>query len=828
MDPLLLWGLFSRAFFVVLVIAFGSFINQVLPQAGSKGYSPVASSLAGHRKAFTTWKRFFYFPTLFWLNSSDAFIALLPKIGVAAALCGIYGGVFTFPAYLTCYLCFLTLDYALRLHFPWECLILEASVFGLFLPSTLPLTSSLAMTELPSPLVAWCFRWLLFRVLFGFGKLKFGESNSADHGYIKAFVINQPIPSFLGYYFSKAPLVVAKLSLVFMFVAEIPVPLLVFFCGWPRVVAAVFLISLMMGIQLSGNFGYFNLLTSVMCIPLFDLDSSFTQFSFSESWAQGPLTHCLLPLALASLQLGGGFLQFIFNNWVTMSWFDWPLVYNNHPGLNWLRQAVRLRLVHGYGVFPPHVLAPIRFSCVFEGSNDGGKTWKEYEYKYQVTNERSAPVYVAPHHPRLDHGVYYFGLGNNIEDFTSSMFVSVPQCFGTPGTHSMYRIAMRLMEPNSPVYTLFKNQPFPASAPPTLMRIQLYSFLPTTHAERVQTGKWWQRKLVTPFMLPSQYDASLFEKAVRGPEYLHWDLLAWRHRSDTYQAMMAPVYRLCEAMGPVSAADCDLTVPDLSELIGGTPDLSPKAVEQFWNFLSSIPPSKRLDWKSLPETNAALRQQYANEWQTFELVWLRLSQALSARIEPFFFDREGYTKFYMPPNHAKTFFHLSMLIHHIMCTGRGVFESVWRDPMLASSIPSPMSPASPSSAPGSQHEPALKPSDAFPPMSFESGLFLWMIFYYDTLHLQSRSLRVTRSLTPERMPTFEFLPGFFRCVDFLESQTQFNYMSHVRPEDIEQGGSYVPGEVATKDKTHTAVGFPERLPLMIPPGPGGFWEVHRL
>lgn len=40
-------------------------------------------------------------------------------------------------------------------------------------------------------------------------------------------------------------------------------------------------------------------------------------------------------------------------------------------------------------------------------SSWGGKTWKTYPYKYQVHSASSPPVWIAPHHPRLDHRVFY-------------------------------------------------------------------------------------------------------------------------------------------------------------------------------------------------------------------------------------------------------------------------------------------------------------------------------------------------------------------------------------------------------------------------------------
>lgn len=93
--------------------------------------------------------------------------------------------------------------------------------------------------------MAAALRYLVFRVMFGFGKLKFTTTTRNDQTYIKSFMVNLPMPTPLGWLAAKAPAAVHKLALLFMFVAEMPVPFLVFVGGSARVVAAIVLIALM-------------------------------------------------------------------------------------------------------------------------------------------------------------------------------------------------------------------------------------------------------------------------------------------------------------------------------------------------------------------------------------------------------------------------------------------------------------------------------------------------------------------------------------------------------------------------------------------------------
>ena len=116
-----------------------------------------------------------------------------------------------------------------------------------------------------------------------------------------------------------------------------------------------------------------------------------------------------------------GLVNIVFNSWCARSWTFWPAFSGTHPGPpdspNWaraligslselLRTVATWRIIHSYGVFPPHSSPPVRFVAVFEGSADGGKTWQRYNYKYMTSSTTSQPLHIAPFHPRWDHAVY--------------------------------------------------------------------------------------------------------------------------------------------------------------------------------------------------------------------------------------------------------------------------------------------------------------------------------------------------------------------------------------------------------------------------------------
>ena len=133
----------------------------------------------------------------------------LTLIGFTAAALVIYGGPYSSWALVVCYVCYLSLDLAVGLIFPWDCLLFEATVLALFLPATLPLPE-LAAVAAPAPALAWAYRLLLFRLMFGFGKQKFLGSTGKDLAYLKGFLIGQPLPSPVGWYMQKLPVALLK------------------------------------------------------------------------------------------------------------------------------------------------------------------------------------------------------------------------------------------------------------------------------------------------------------------------------------------------------------------------------------------------------------------------------------------------------------------------------------------------------------------------------------------------------------------------------------------------------------------------------------------
>ena len=380
----------------MFLVSFASLSTQVVPAAGREGVTPVAKWFPRMRSDFGAPERYFYFPTLLWLNASDAMLRGLCFAGMAAALGVVYGGPFSFFCLLICYLAYLSLDLPMGLIFPWDCALFEASFFSLFLGPTLPLPS-LEAVHPPEPAIAWMYRLLLFRVMFGFGKFKFLGATKQDRGYLKGFLINQPLPSYIGWYMQKLPMWMLKGALLTMFIAEIPVPLLLFFPGRASIIAGVAIFLLMIAIQACGSFGYFSMVMMVVCVTVFDSVTP-RKLGLSTMFAT---PSAAVATTVVLLHTFGALINFPFNSWVSQRWFLWPHFLRARP--RWLtlplvfyRALYPFRCFHSYGVFFPGTGPGIKCVPVMELSWDGQK-WIECPFKYATSLPSSPPeVRLAP------------------------------------------------------------------------------------------------------------------------------------------------------------------------------------------------------------------------------------------------------------------------------------------------------------------------------------------------------------------------------------------------------------------------------------------------
>jgi hypothetical protein len=544
------WPIFVRSLGLIFFIALFSLSFQLVAFGGKYGLSPLEATFSKVKRDYGH-LRFVYWPSLYWIvGTSDAAIRLVPLLGALSGLFLFLFGTHQRLLLFISWISLLSVDAGPSPSvYPWDCLLLESGFLALFLEQD---------SKSPSPLHAFSFRLLLFRVLVGFGKLKFmGSHHWNDRLYIKNFLMTQPMITKAGWFLHNLlPDSAWVVSLAIMFFVEMIAPFGVFFTGPVRTIAGLFIIALMFGIWLTGNFGYFNLLTMVLCIPCFDQSSALT-LTLSHNVGNQPVFASLFILLLLPMSI----LQFGMNSWINCCWPFWSGVYRLRlPAPLWitqfysraLRVLMQFRLVQAYGVFPPFTSPAQRWAVCYEGSDDKGKTWKRYELNYYLSSTKSEPRFIAPHHPRFDHAIFYESLGTG--GLLQNVYHHNP--YGHHCSSTIYeRLQMRLLQGGeglNAVAGFFRFNPFPNPlSPPGHVRVLVVNFTPSSIAHWWRTGEWWIERFRDDYSpslslkdfaklqdVPPAKDADVAElwpfndSTASGPEDFFFDSVFWRQRAE--------------------------------------------------------------------------------------------------------------------------------------------------------------------------------------------------------------------------------------------------------------------------------------------------------
>ncbi|CAK9031658.1 Lipase maturation factor 1 (Transmembrane protein 112) [Durusdinium trenchii] len=589
-SPRLTWGLVSRGFGLVYIIVLGSFHPQVVPLCGRRGVTPVAQLLQQAQKDYPGFKKLLYFPTWLWLDASDTALRLTTLSGILGGVLGIYGGTVGWWGLVLARLALQSVAVTGEFWFVWDYMVFEAGALVLLLPETLPLsTGSLGASNLPVPCVALAWQALAIRLMLGFAKTKFSESDVAkDNLFLQGFFIWQLLPNHLAWFLHHAPLWLLRASYGFMLYVEAILPFCCFLSGAPRFVGAWGLIILMLGIFMTGNWGQFNLGYIIVCVGLLDLNISWSMF-FAQSW--------LLPPLMAVYLFIGFICLCLFDTWTNTAWawFSWELlpIFQLHGLLGLVRFVSPWRLINAYGVFPPEALPQVRSTVVFEGSYDGS-TWKMYPYKYQPHKASSPPcTFLAPHHPRLDHRVFYPFEMTSKSDLCSAYCINDhnPYCYTPEGF--MQRMQQRLLEGAPEVLSLFAANPFP-NKPPAQVRVVIKGVSPTSLEDRKATGNWWYVQELCEVIAPRRLDETVWDRWVPCPEAFHPEHDIWRARAATLEALRTPA-------------------PDAATVEAATAGLPEEEVASFWRDFVPEAQKSRGDWPTLWSRSQAIAARFGRK-----------------------------------------------------------------------------------------------------------------------------------------------------------------------------------------------------------------------
>jgi hypothetical protein len=721
-ERLLVWGIFSRGIAVIYMISFFSlcYWKQVVALAGERGISPIAAKLAAiQRDIPSPLTRYCRFPTLLWFSASDSMLQLLPCVGILFAFATVLGGTFTPLTFSAMWIIYLSLDLPVGLKFPWDSLLLEVGFLAQLLPSThsILLTKwsdlnrlNFSATHLPPAGVAWLYRLLLVRLMVGFGRVKFEGHKSRDNCYTQGFLISQPMPTVLGWLGSHLPFALHQVAIAGMFFIEIVLPWFIFFNGTVRFAAAAGIASLMIGIQLTGNFGYFNMLTIVLCFAAMDTTSTVTLWD--EWWQedapiQSSIARVMVPFLFSLAVLGS-----LFQSWCNESWVHWPVVIHLHrfsPLLGNLASYCRFfspfRIVAAYGVFPPASTPAMRFVTILEGSSvpkedtidsdQDENQWQEYGWRFMTSGKgdaaSSAPTFIAPHHPRIDHSIFYTAFGINGANMTMSATTADPYGFN-PDSSLCHRIGLRLLQGNCDVLrgAFFSQDPFCGShgkgRPPRQIRASLYVYIPTSISTWWKSGckNWWIRKKVGEHMSPI-------------------DLQDWEVAHEDRACAPARPEMFCVDHLPSWYMKADTT--DNENTSTKMEQEKEMNMKMFWiKFVGGFLEAERLKWGSskvqrnassalsgdaaLVETAKDVRQRFTPvELDKLKFMHSCFRTRLVKLFELFYFQgKTGHAvrrKLLHSAVQNASFSVLELLSNHIIAQGERIYEKAIRDPQTA-------------------------------------------------------------------------------------------------------------------------------------------------
>jgi hypothetical protein len=468
-------GWYLRGLGVIYLIAFISLWTQISGLIGSDGLEPVERYLSGIEAYLgaTPWWRV---PTLCWLNASDWFLQVQCGAGAILSLLAI-AGIAQAPVFACLWVLYLSLAVACQqfLGYQWDALLLEAGLLAIFLA---PVRSLAWRTEPQAPPVVmmWMQRWLLFRLIFlsGVVKLTSGDPNWRNLTAMTFHYWSQPLPTWTSWYAAHWPLWFQKFSCVSIFVMELGIPIFVFGPRRVRLVAVVGIVSLQLLILSTGNYGFFNLLAIVLCIPL--LDDAMLPRLWPERWTR--TAHPKLPTSSdADLKLARLYATVVFsaivgcvtlNAAVQRAGLRVPLPAGIASALD---AFAPLRSMNSYGLFA--VMTTDRQEIIFEGSNDKVH-WKEYQFKWKPGDLGRRPAFCTPHMPRVDWQLWFASL----DPRGNSEF--------------LLHIVQGILRGSEPVMGLMGDDPFNGH-PPKFVRLKVYQYRFTTPAQGTATGDWWTR-----------------------------------------------------------------------------------------------------------------------------------------------------------------------------------------------------------------------------------------------------------------------------------------------------------------------------------------------
>jgi hypothetical protein len=477
-------ALFGRLYALVALVAWLSLGVQVRVLIGSHGLMPLTDFMAAARSALGVAPG--QLPTFFWLTQSDAAIVGGVAAGAALSLAALF--VRGTPRRLcialstALYLSYVT---ACRtfLWFQWDNLLIECGLLAVFLPA-----------DRAAPLCHFLFRVVLFKLYFesGIAKAQSPLHDWHDGSAMTYYYETAPLPTFLAWHAHNLPVWWHHLESRATLVLELVIPFGIFGPRRARLAAAAAFTLFQIINAATANYGFFCYLAAALGVFLLDdgdveragawlarrlparLRRSFRRAGSGPPAPPAPIaTRARVARAAA---IGGGVL-FLF-----LSLDEGLLTFTSlapAPLVQLLELEQPFHLVNTYHLFAAITrerIEPEFQTLAQEREPNDDSAWTAQHLWHKPGDPRRAPDLVAPHQPRVDFRLWFYGL-----DFRRRE----PSYVST--------LLERMCEDPAAVQPLFR-APLPAN--PRAVRIAYWQYHFTTPAEARATGAWWRRARV--------------------------------------------------------------------------------------------------------------------------------------------------------------------------------------------------------------------------------------------------------------------------------------------------------------------------------------------
>ena len=414
--------IYGRALGLVGFVAFLSFWMQADILIGSNGIIPFADDLKEVENYLiisdSSSSKWSIRPTLLWFSKHDIWLNSI--IGL-----GLFSSVFLFLGLLPpisiaiSWLCYLSISVVSEpfLNFQWDTLLLESYLLSIFFVPWVIIDKKVNLKS-PSLIGRYLIWFLIMKLMFesGLVKLTFfsseGTNTWRDLTALDFHYWTQPIPSWISYYLDLLPGFIDNASLWFMYYCELIVPFMIIFPRRIKRVACFSLITFQVLIIISGNYGFFNLLSIVLCITL--IDDQFI-IRYFNNWNLGNNKTELKSILYYIKNIFGSAILILFL-WTFVVFIkkdlhgSKPLNSKDEP--SFLNRKVlaftqATRSINAYGLF--RVMTVQRPEIIIELLGEDS-TWVPVAFNYKPVEVNKRPKLFFPHMPRIDWQMWFEAL----------------------------------------------------------------------------------------------------------------------------------------------------------------------------------------------------------------------------------------------------------------------------------------------------------------------------------------------------------------------------------------------------------------------------------